>query len=165
EHCSIAPPDLQERLARLNAVVVTQPGFVYYSGERYLRQVPREDVPWLYPIGSLMKRGARVAGSSDSPVAPPNPMVAVYAAVTRRASSGEVVGASEKIPAPDALKVYTMEGACAACEEKDKGSISPGKLADLVILSDDPTRVPTEAIKDIEVRATILGGKVVWQKD
>ena len=165
EHCSVCPPVLQERLQRLGPLIVTQPGFVYYSGERYLYQVPREQLPGLYPIKSLRERGLRVAGSSDSPVAPPDPLMAIRASVTRRASNGEVVVPSEGIPASEALRMYTVDGAYAACEEDVKGTIAPGKLADIAILSDDPTQVDAEAIGDIEVCGTILNGKLVWQKD
>ena len=165
EHCSLCSPVLQKRLRRLGVVIVTQPGFVYYSGERYLSQVPRRQLPWLYPIGSLRKTGLRVAGSSDSPVAPPSPLVAMCAAVTRRAVSGEEVGPSQRISALEALKMYTLDGAFASYDEDIKGTIEPGKLADMVILSDDPTNTAPEDMGDIEVCGTVIGGKLVWQKE
>jgi len=82
EHCSECPPDLRERLSRLRAVIVSQPPFIYYSGERYLAQVAPEVQKWLYPFKSLMDCGVIVAGSSDSPVVPNNPLMGIYAAVT-----------------------------------------------------------------------------------
>jgi hypothetical protein len=113
----------------------------------------------------LRERGVRVAGSSDSPVAPPDPLVAMGAAVTRRAASGEEVGPSQGVSALEALKMYTVDGAYASCQEESKGTIEPRKLADLVILSRDPTRVAPEAIREIEVWGTILGGRPVWMKE
>jgi predicted amidohydrolase YtcJ len=94
---------------------------------------------------------------------PNNPLTGIYAAVTRRAEIGELVGAEEGL-SEQALIAYTLNGAFASGEEKVKGSISVGKLADLVVLSADPTSVPAEDIKDIGVEMTILDGKVVWQQ-
>ena len=163
EHCSLCPAGLRERLKRLGIVIVTQPGFIYYSGERYLCQVSAEQVPWLYPIKSWLEMGLRVAGSSDSPVAPPDPLVAMRAAVTRRSAGGDEVGPGAGISALEALEMYTIEGAYAAGQEESTGRIAPGMLADMVVLSDDPTRVNPEDMADIKVWGTILGGELIWQ--
>ena len=165
EHCSIAPPELQNRLAQLNAMVVTQPGFLYHSGERYLRKVAGDDIPWLYPVRSLRDRGIRVAASSDAPVASPHPMTAIYSAVTRRAANGEAVAPDQGISVLEALKMYTVDAAYALGQWSVKGTLSPGKLADLVILSNDPTQVSPESIREIEVEATIIGGRLMWASD
>ncbi|MDM7999633.1 MAG: amidohydrolase [Dehalococcoidia bacterium] len=164
EHCSVSPPHLTQRIKKTGAVVVTQPPFLHYSGERYLATVPPDDLQWLYAIGSLKASGITVAASSDAPVVPFNPLVGICAAVTRQAASGQVLLPHESISALEALRSYTIDAAYAAFEENAKGSISPGKLADLVVLSDAPTAVPPEHIKDIQVLATILDGKVVWQR-
>ena len=163
EHCSVCPPQLLERLSKLRAVVVTQPPFIYYSGERYLATVPANQLPWLYRIKSFLDSGLVVAGSSDSPVVPDNPLVGIYAAVTRKAESGQQLLPQECILAEQALALYTINAAYASFEEGVKGSITPGKLADIVVLSNDPTRLPPEQIKDIRVEMTIIGGKVVWE--
>ena len=163
EHCSVCPPHLMKRLKQIGAMVVTQPPFVYYSGERYLATVPPNDLKWLYAIGSLRSSGIRVASSSDAPVVPFNPLVGIYASVTRKAASGQTLLPHESISALDALKSYTVDAAWAGFEEESKGSISPNKLADLVVLSDDPTAVPPDQIMKIHVQMTILDGKVIWQ--
>ncbi|MFC1914287.1 amidohydrolase [Chloroflexota bacterium] len=163
EHCSECPPSLLERLSMLPVAVVTQPPFVYYSGERYLATVAPSQLPWLYRIKSLLDSGLVVAGSSDSPIVPDNPLVGIYAAVTRTAESGQRVLPHEGVSASRALALYTANAAYASFEEGIKGSIAPGKLADMVVLSDDPTRVLAEGIKDIKVEMTILGGRVVWE--
>jgi predicted amidohydrolase YtcJ len=163
EHCGECPPPLLERIKKLGLVIVTQPSFIYYSGERYLATVPESQLPWLYRIKSPLEKGVVVAGSSDAPVVPANPLVGIYAAVTRQAESGEVLLPEERITAEHALALYTINAAYASFEENIKGSISPGKLADIVILSDDPTRVPPEKIKDIKVEMTMIGGEVVWE--
>ncbi len=164
EHCSVCPPPLMERLRRTGAMVVTQPPFIYYSGERYLATVAAADLPWLYAMGSLRRRGIRVAASSDAPVVPFQPLVGMGAAVTRRAASGQELLPHEGITPLEALQAYTLDAAYAGFEDRDKGLIAPGKLADLAILGDDPAAVPPEQIKDIPVTATILGGQVVWRR-
>jgi len=162
EHCSECPPELLERLRKLEAMVVTQPPFVYYSGERYLATLPPDRQRWLYRIKSLLDGGLVVAASSDSPVAPDNPLVGIYAAVTRRAQSGQELLLQEAISAQQALAMYTINAARASFEEGVKGSIAQGKLADMVVLSADPLKSPTEQIRDIRVEMTIIDGKVVW---
>jgi len=163
EHCSECPPALLERIKKLGIVIVTQPPFIYYSGERYLATVPESQLPWLYRIKSLLGKGIVVAASSDAPVAPINPLTGIYAAVTRQAESGQVLLPEERITVEQALSLYIANAAYASFEDKIKGSLSPGKLADIVILSDDPTRVPPEKIKDIKVEMTMIGGEVVWE--
>jgi len=163
EHCSECPPRLLERLAEVEAMVVTQPPFLYYSGERYLATLPPNRQRWLYRIKSLLDGGLVVAASSDSPVASDNPLVGIYAAVTRRAESGQELLLQEAISAQQALAMYTTNAAYASFEEGVKGSIAEGKLADMVVLSADPTTSPPEQIKDIQVEMTIIDGKVVWE--
>jgi len=163
EHCSECPPRLLKRLAKLQAVVVTQPPFLYYSGERYLAEIPASRLRWLYRIKSLISSGLIVAGSSDSPVVPNNPLVGIYAAVTRRAESGQQLLPQECISASQALAMYTINAAYASFEEGIKGAITQGKLADMVLLSNDPIKSPPQQIKEIKVEMTIIGGKVVWE--
>lgn len=163
EHCGVCPPFLLERLRKLKAVIVTQPSTIYYNGERYLATVTKSQLPWLYRIRSPLESGAVVAGSSDTPVVPVNPLVGVYAAVTRKAESGQVLLPEEAVSPHQALALYTTNAAYTSFEEDIKGSITPGKLADMVVLSDDPTQVPPEKIKDTKVEMTIIGGEVVWE--
>jgi predicted amidohydrolase YtcJ len=159
EHCGECPPPLLERIRKLGLVIVTQPSFIYHNGERYLAAVAESQLPWLYRIRAPLDKGIIVAGSSDAPVVPLNPLVGIYAAVSRQAESGQTLQ-----PAEQALALYTINAAYSSFDEKSRGSIAPGKLADIVILSDDPTRVPPEKIKDIKVEMTMIGGEVVWEK-
>jgi len=164
EHCSVCPPSLAKRLASLGILVVTQPSFIYYSGERYLRTVPSDQLKCLYPIATLMRSEVTVAGSSDCPIVPANPLMGIYAATSRKADSGERILPEEGITPEEALKMYTEVAAKTSFEEKNKGTISPGKLADLVVLNGDPTKLPIDKIKDIDVEMTILDGEMVWDK-
>nr|MBC8429459.1 amidohydrolase [Dehalococcoidia bacterium] len=124
EHCSECPSELLKRLIELKAVVVTQPPFIYYSGERYLATLPASQLGWLYRIKSFLDGGLIVAGSSDSPVVSDNPLVGIYAAVTRRAESGQHLLPQERISAEEALAMYTVNAAYTSFEEGIKGSIT-----------------------------------------
>ena len=104
-----------------------------------------------------------VAGASDSPIVPNNPLMGIYGAVSRRTTSGAILNLNENITAAEALKLYTLNAAYASHEEHIKGSITPGKLADLVLLTADPTKVEVERIPDIKVEMTAIGGKVAWE--
>jgi predicted amidohydrolase YtcJ len=165
EHCSVCPPALSRQLAALGIMVVTQPAFIYFHGDRYLQTVAADQLPYLYPIATLFKQGVTVAGSSDCPIVPPDPLIGIYAAVARRSATGRPVLTAERIGHLQALRMYTRYAALAGFEEKHKGSITPGKLADLVLLSGDPSELPANEIKDLEVEMTVLDGKIVWNKN
>jgi hypothetical protein len=163
EHCSECPPYLLERLQKLGAVIVTHPATIYYNGERYLATVAKSQLPWLYRIKSPLSSGVMVAAASDAPVMPINPLAGIYGAVKRKAESGQVLLPEERITVNQALELYTVNAAYASFEENIKGSVTPGRLADIVILSDNPLKVPPERLKDIRVEMTIIGGEVVWK--
>jgi len=97
-------------------------------------------------------------------VVPPSPILGIYSAVSRKTEAGDFVLSDEQITPLEALKLYTLHAAKATLQERVKGSIEPGKLADLVVLSRDPTRIPADEIKEIEVEMTLVGGEVVWEK-
>jgi len=164
EHCSECPPELIKRLSDLQAVIVSQPSFLYFSGERYLAQVRPEAQPYLYPFHSWLRSGLTAVGSSDSPVVPVNPLMGIYSAVTRQAETGQTVLPAERVTPEQALPMFTLNAAYAAFEEPVKGSITPGKLADLVLLNANPLTCPPEQIKAIEVEMTLIDGNVVWEK-
>jgi len=164
EHCSVCPPPLSKRLDSLGIMVVTQPSFIYFNGDRYLQTVPRLQLRHLYPIATLMENGVQVAGSSDCPIGPANPLTGIYSAISRMSETGKAILIKEGITPLDALRMYTDYAARTTFEEKVKGSITPGKLADLIVLSGDPAKAPANEIKDIQVEMTVLNGEVVWDK-
>jgi predicted amidohydrolase YtcJ len=163
EHCSECPPVLRSKLRKLQAVIVSQPPFVYYHGERYLAQVPSDTQPWLYPFKSLLDSGLVVAGSSDSPVVPNNPLHGIYAAVTRQTESGQLLNSKEVVSIRQALEMYTCNAAYASFEENVKGTLSPGYLADIIMLSENPLISPPQQLKDISIDMTLIGGQIVWE--
>jgi predicted amidohydrolase YtcJ len=158
------PPDLARTIASLGITVVTQPAFIYFHGERYLATVPDERLKHLYPLKTLLDQGINVAASSDCPIVSPDPLVGINAAIHRLSAAGDTVSGEQRIQPGTALRMYTLNAARAAFEETVKGSVTPGKLADLVVLNADPTRLTAEEFKSLQVEMTIIGGEVVWQK-
>jgi predicted amidohydrolase YtcJ len=165
EHCSVCDPGLASRLLSLGACVVTQPSFIYYNGDRYLQTVPGSHLKHLYPIGTMLADGIRVAAGSDSPLVPADPFAGIYSAVTRKTQRGASVLSGEGVSPWTAIWMYTRGASEANFEEDRMGSIGPGRFADLVILNRDPTRVPVEQLRNIKVEMTILGGEIVWKNN
>jgi predicted amidohydrolase YtcJ len=93
-----------------------------------------------------------------------NPMMGIYAAVTRKVEAGQILAPWEQLLPLEALEMYTCEAAYASFDDSIKGAITPGKLADLVILSDNPLQVEREKMKDTKVMLTVIDGKVVWER-
>jgi predicted amidohydrolase YtcJ len=162
EHCSVCPPALAKRIGDLGIMVVTQPAFLYYGGDRYLETVPMEQLKDLYTIGRLIKNNIKVAGSSDFPIVKPNPFIGIYAAITRMSEKGKPVLPEEGIERLEALRMCTQMAAAASFAEQVRGSIAVGKAADLVVLNNDPIKVSVAEIKSIKVEMTIIDGEIVW---
>ncbi len=164
EHCMVCTPDLLDMILKMQLVVVTQPSFLHYGIENFMESIPHEKLHYLFPISSFNRKGLDVAFSSDSPMMPINPLVGIYTAVTRKGFNGQVLAPQEGISPFEAMRIYTLGSAYAALEEGIKGSITPGKLADIVVLNNDPNQVEPEEIKDILVMMTMINGKIVWQR-
>ncbi|MCI0792253.1 MAG: amidohydrolase [Chloroflexi bacterium] len=169
EHCAECPAELVAQVRSTGATVVTQPGFLYWNGGRYIQRVDPELQPHLYPVGALHQAGVPLAFGSDSPVADPNPWPAIYGAVTRTTRDGTkfppiagMSATSQEVPVTAALRMQTIGGAHADGSEDRKGTISRGKLADLVLVDADPTEVEPDKLKDIRAVMTVIGGNVVW---
>ena len=169
EHCSEGTPPMIQAVRESGAAVVTQPGFVYHSGTVYRENVEARLLPHLYPAGALQRAGVTVAFGSDAPVIDPNPWPAIYSAVTRRASDGRPLTRNERrdqgVSVADALRAYTLGSAEAEGTSDRKGSISPGKLADLVLVDADPLEIDHDRLPDVKAALTIVGGSIVWEKE
>ena len=164
EHCSVCPPHLLRRIADLGITVVTQPAFIRSNGDRYLKTVSQDQRAHLYAIGSMIGCGLRVGFGSDCPIADVNPIAGIHAAVTRMTEEGDVLLPQERVTVSDALLAYTLGAAAANFEDGIKGSITRGKLADLVMLSEDPRAADPGGIKDIRAVMTMLGGRMIWSE-
>ena len=163
EHCGICPPDLQQRVAAQGIVPAMQPAFFWEFGDGYIRNYGRERADTMFPVRSLLALGVPVAGSSDAPVTDHRPLFGIQQALTRATMDGDVCGPDERVDLTAAIRMYTVNAAYAAFEEDRNGSIEPGKLADLVVLAEDLTRVPVERIRDVGVHMTVVGGEVAHE--
>jgi predicted amidohydrolase YtcJ len=141
--------------------VVSNP-FIVNLGESFVLSLGEERAARAMPMRSYLDAGIPLAGSSDSSVSDYNPWVGMYGAVARTTVAGRVLGAEERISPREALRSYTIGGAYATGQERIKGSIEPGKLADLVVLPHDPLTVSAEDLKATRPLATMLGGRWVF---
>lgn len=166
EHAQhIAPEDIR-LFKEQNVIASMQPYHAIDDGRWADRVIGPKRSETTYAFKSLMDAGAVVAFGSDWFVAPPTPLEGIYAAVTRRTLDDRNPDGwvpSQKISVAQALKAYTMNGAYASFEENIKGSLEPGKLADLVILDQDITTIDPVNIRDVKVIKTMVGGKVVFE--
>ena len=169
EHCSECPPSLVQEIRRCSVAVVTQPGFLYWNGDRFLQRVDPDMQRHLYPIGAWLEAGVPVGFSSDGPVIDPSPWPGIYSAVTRltsrgnRLPPGKSLTETQGISIVDALRACSWGGAWAEGNEARKGSIRPGKFADLVLVDADPTGVAPQAWLGIRAVLTLVGGRVTWE--
>jgi predicted amidohydrolase YtcJ len=162
EHCGLCPPELAARIAAVGALVVTQPSFLYYNGDRYLQQVASEKQVHLYPLRSLGQAGVRLAAGSDCPVAPPDVIAGMYGALARRSAGGKEVPGDEAIDIEQAMAMYTTGAAFSIFAESERGGITPGRLADLVVLSGDPIACAADEFLALRPEMTVVGGRVAW---
>ncbi|HEX2299244.1 MAG TPA: amidohydrolase, partial [Pseudonocardiaceae bacterium] len=165
EHCGLVRPDQLDRLAVAGVAAVVQPSFLWAYGDDYASVMGPQRAPWMYRGRSFLDRGIPLAGSSDRPVACGAPLRAIQFMVQRTSSQGLVIGPDEALTVEQALHAYTRGGAYACGREHLQGSITTGKLADLVVLADDPVRVDPARIAEIEVLATYIGGWLVHPAD
>ena len=163
EHCSETPPEVLEQVVECGASVITQPGFVYNQGDRYLAEVSPAMQRYLYRAASLVSRGVMVAFSSDAPVCDPDPVPGLYAAITRRTSSGNLLSGHEGMGIGVALSAYTVEPARVTGVHDRLGRIASGSLADMVLFDEDLLTVEPDALLGIRPVMTILGGRVAWE--
>ncbi|HEV8346081.1 MAG TPA: amidohydrolase [Vicinamibacterales bacterium] len=167
EHAQhIAPKDF-DRFAALKVIASVQPYHAIDDGRWAERRIGAERIKTTYAFRTLVDKGVHLAFGSDWPVAPLNPLLSLYAATTRATLDGKNPNGwvpEQKIGIADAVTAYTRGAAFAEFQERDKGTIARGRLADLVILTDDILAIPAAQIKDVRVLTTIIGGKVVYQR-
>jgi len=163
EHCTLVNTALLKRIADLGVIPTPFYTYVYYHGDKWA-QYGEERLRWMFAHRSFLDHGIRVAGASDHVPGPFEPLMAIQSMVTRKDYRGRVWGGNQKITVPEALRVCTLNGAYASFEENTKGSIAEGKLADFVILAEDPHQANPERIKDIKVVRTVVGGQTVYPR-
>lgn len=155
-----------DRFAKLGVIASVQPYHCIDDGVWAEKRIGDERIRYTYPFRTYLDKGVHLCFGSDWTVAPLNPLLGIYAAVTRATLDGKNPGGwipEQKITVEEAVKCYTINNAYASFDEKEKGSIEPGKYADLVLLSDDIFTISPEKIKEVEVILTVFDGKVIYQ--
>jgi hypothetical protein len=163
EHCTLINPTLVQRIKAIGAIPTPFWTYIYFHGEKWA-QYGDEKVGSMFAHRSFLDAGIRVPGASDYNPGPFEPLMAIQSMVTRTDYRGRVWGARQRVSVDEALAIATINGAYASSEETLKGSITAGKLADFVMLEQDPHEVPPNEIMNIKVNRTVLGGKTVYPK-
>jgi predicted amidohydrolase YtcJ len=158
EHCSLVNPALLQRIKAAGVIPTPFYTYVYYHGDKWGEYGP-EKMRWMFAHRSFLDQDIPVPGASDYMPGPYEPMMALQSLVTRTDYAGRSWGPNQKVTVDEALRICTLNGAFASFEERSKGSITPGKLADFVMLAEDPRKVAPEKLKDIKIVRTVVGGK------
>ena len=164
EHLGLPSPDHLRRCAALGIIAVPQTVFLPALGGNFRRYLPDDFLPRCYPVRAMLDAGLTVALSSDAPVVPDdNPLLGIKAAVDRLDPSGEPLAPEQAITPYEALYACTMGGALASGDNANRGSLTPGKWADMAILSSDPLTAPPEHLLAIRVEQTYVGGELRFE--
>ena len=163
-HGQFIRPDQVQQLKALGIFPSMFPMHTFYWGDWYKQIIGPERAAKISPMRSILDTGLHATSHTDAPVALPNLMQVAWATVNRVSRSGEVIGPDERVTALEAMKMITIWGAEQFGEQKIKGSLERGKLADMVILSDNPLTIDPMKINTIIVLETIKEGKTVYKR-
>jgi hypothetical protein len=161
-HCTLINDDLVRRIKALNAIPAMFTTYAYYNSDKFVfygEDMMKRSMAYR----TLLDAGVHAAAGSDFSPGPFAPLMGMQGMVTRKGWDGKTWGANQRITVDEALQVNTINGAYASFEEASKGSISAGKLADFVVLAEDPHTVDPEKIKDIQIVRTVVGGTTAYQ--
>src|SRR5262245_32565170 len=161
-HCTLINDDLIRRMKALGAVPAVFTSYAYYNTDKF-HFYGDDLMKRSMAFRSFLDAGIRAAAGSDFSPGPFAPLMGIQGMVTRTGWNGETWGGNQRVSVDEALQISTINGAYASHEETIKGSITPGKLADFVVLSDDPHTVDKENIKDIQIVRPVVGGSTVYQ--
>jgi predicted amidohydrolase YtcJ len=161
-HCTMINDDLVRRLRAVDAVPALFTTYAYYNSDKF-PYYGEEMMKRAMAFRSLLDAGVKVCAGSDFSPGPFSPLMGIQGMVTRKGWDNTTWGLNQRIGVSEAIRVNTLNGAYASFEEKLKGSISDGKLADFVVLADDPHTVSADRVKDIQIVRTVVGGKTVYQ--
>jgi predicted amidohydrolase YtcJ len=160
-HCTYINPDLIRRIKAVDAIPAPFTTYLYYNSDKFAFY-GEEMMKNCLAFRSFLDAGIPVVAGSDFPPGPFSPLMGIQGMVTRIGFDGRIWGANQRITVEEAIRIYTLNGAISTNEEHMKGSITPGKLADFVLLGDDPHHVEPGKIKDIQIVETYTGGKSVF---
>jgi len=163
EHCTLVNPAILKRMKALGVIPTPFCTYVWQHCEKW-PAYGEERLEWMFAMRSFLDAGIPVTGSSDYIPGPFPPLLGIQSCVTRKGKDGKVWGGSQKISVEEAVRCYTRHGAYASFDESRKGAIEAGRLADLVVLGADPFKSAPDAIKDIPVDGTMVGGRWAWRR-
>ena len=162
-HMMYAREDHWERANRLGLVVTAQQPLQYTLADGFRHYIGPKRASNIEPLRMYLDRSAQpVGGGSDTPVTPFEPLIGIWSSVTRATDRAGIQGPEWSISAEEALRMYTVGSAWCAAEEQTKGSLTPGKFADCVVLDRDPRQVEPDAIRELQVLRTYVGGRLVY---
>jgi len=161
-HCTLVNPSLVKRLKAVNAAPALFTTYAYYNPDKFV-YYGEEMMKNCMAFRSLLDAGVNACAGSDFSPGPFAPLMGIQGMVTRKGWDGKTWGANQRISVSEAIAVNTAHGAWASFEEHLKGSITAGKLADYVVLADDPHTIDVEKIKDIQIVRTVVGGTISYQ--
>ena len=164
EHAFIPRDDHYPKMKTLRLAISVQ-DHLYLAGPSLVKMWGPKRAAWVTPVRAYFDQGIEVSGGTDAPVVPYPPLWVFYHWISRDTISGGVLGPDQRISRQEALRVETLNNAYLTFEEKTKGSIEPGKFADLVVLPKDIMTMPEKEIPSMNVLMTIVGGKIVYQSD
>ncbi|MDQ4060385.1 MAG: amidohydrolase [Pseudomonadota bacterium] len=161
QHCQMADAAQFRRMAALGVCVNLFCNHIFYWGDAHYAETMGPDrAERMDAVATAVRCGVPVAMHSDAPITPLAPLFTAWCAVNRRTASGRLLGSNERIPVETALQAITLGAAHTLKMDREIGSIEVGKFADFAVLEDDPTEVPPEALRDVRVWGTVLGGQV-----
>jgi hypothetical protein len=162
-HFTVLPPERTLQLMEYDKILIAQqPNFTYNLEGRYVETLEGQRLASNNATATPIRHGIYMAFGSDN--LPIGPMVGLYAAVTRKGESGKVYGPEEAVGIKEAITMYTRNGAFLTREEKLKGTLEPGKLADMIVLPDDPLSMPADKLLGLKVDMTIVGGRILYER-
>jgi predicted amidohydrolase YtcJ len=161
-HAYLPTEQALETMAKHQIPAVVSNPFLWSLGESYLTSIGPERAARMMPMRTYLNRGVPLAGSSDSPVATHNPWIGMASAITRTTVQGTELGPDERLAPEEALRMYTAGGAFVLHRETTLGTLEPGKLADLIVLDQDPRDLKSDELMSVETRATMVGGQWVY---
>ncbi|OGL17418.1 MAG: hypothetical protein A3F92_04080, partial [Candidatus Rokubacteria bacterium RIFCSPLOWO2_12_FULL_71_22] len=172
EHCQCVTPEGLRRMRRLGVIGSFYPHHSWYWADRHISTfIGEERASRMNPMKSAMRAGVVTVAHSDAPIAAigdpvfgAEPLFGIWCAVNRTTRAGKVIGPEERITPMEGIRAFTINAAYASFEERLKGSIEPGKLADLIVLDRDPCAVDPWEIRDVQVLRTIIGGRTVFAR-
>ena len=164
EHCGFVDDDLLKRIKDLGIIPIPNPRFIHLNGDRYLRFFG-DRVHRMFPMKTFLDNDVICAIGTDCSIIPENPFLGLASSMNRLSSSGEEVGGCQKIDIMDAIRMYTYNGAYAEKAEDIKGSLEPGKLADMVVVSDKMLSATAEQVEAMKCQITVIDGQIVYRAD